>query len=241
MHYNSPRFYRELKDHTLQRYTVTCTLSFGIAGIMYGGIACFGYMTFGGNCSSFILNNYSPYDPLATVSRIAVGLSTLTAHPIVFMGVRDGVFDIFNISLQQQQTNPQLVSTVTLVLLSIVTIISIFIHDLGLINAVGGGLVATAIVFVFPTIMFQSIVTTNKQKQQEQQQQQNELQNLINPETIEDVQQQQCNDDGTTKVTASSNNNVSTTEGVITIILAIIGVVLGLVGAYIAVIMAEQK
>lgn len=38
-----------------------------------------------------MLNNCSPYDPLATVRRLDVGLSTLMAYPIVFIGLRDGV------------------------------------------------------------------------------------------------------------------------------------------------------
>ena len=74
-----------------------------MSAVVYSAIACFGFLTFGGNSSSYILNNYSPHDPLATVSRLAVGLSTLVAYPIVFMGVRDGFIDIFEISLADQE------------------------------------------------------------------------------------------------------------------------------------------
>jgi hypothetical protein len=38
------------------------------------------------------------------------------------------------------------------------TIVSFFVTDLGLINAVGGGLVTTPIVFLFPTIMFRRAI-----------------------------------------------------------------------------------
>lgn len=162
MHYNAPRFYRELKNRTLKEYSIICCISFSISGFLYIGIACFGYLTFGSNSSSFILNNYSPNDPLAIICRIAVGISTLTGYPIVFMGIRDGVLDIWNIPLQQQTTKQ--LNIITILLLFIVTIISIYIHDLGLINAVGGGIIATAIVFVFPTIMFLMIVYKNYKK-----------------------------------------------------------------------------
>jgi amino acid permease len=122
MHYNAPRFYRELKNRTLKQYSTICWIAFSISGLIYIGIACFGYLTFGSNSSSFILNNYSPNDPLAIICRVAVGISTLTAYPIVFMGIRDGVLDIWNIPIQQQ-TSHQL-NTITLLLLLIVTIIS---------------------------------------------------------------------------------------------------------------------
>lgn len=71
--------------------------------------------------------------PLATVSRLAVGLSTLVAYPIVFTGF----MDIFEISLADH-TGLEL-NYLTLFLLSLLTIIAVFVTDLGLINAVGGG------------------------------------------------------------------------------------------------------
>jgi hypothetical protein len=42
----------------------------------------------------------------------------------------------------------------TLVLLSILTVASCFITDLGLINSVGGGSTVTLVCFVFPALMF---------------------------------------------------------------------------------------
>lgn len=204
MHYNAPRFYRELKNRTLRKYSIICCISFGASGIIYIGIACFGYMTFGNNSSSFILNNYSPYDPLAILCRIAVGISTLTAYPLVFMGVRDGILDMYNIPIQQQ-TNQQL-NIITIVLLIVVTIISIFIHDLGLINAVGGGVVATAIVFVFPTFMFLMIIRQHK--------------------NIYDISIQHI----------SSYFEITSIS-----LIAIIGIIFGIVGAYTAVQLAKAK
>ncbi|VEU40603.1 unnamed protein product [Pseudo-nitzschia multistriata] len=70
MHYNSPRFYMELKERSIPRYALSVGLSFGLASIILILIAGSGYLTFGKNSSSYILNNYSPNDPLATASRI---------------------------------------------------------------------------------------------------------------------------------------------------------------------------
>lgn len=106
------------------------------------------------NSASFILNNYSSRDPLAIVSRLAVGISTLTAYPIVFHGVRDGVFDVLEIPFAEQRREKS--RQVTYVMLAVLTLTAIFISDLGLINAVGGGLVTTPIVFVFPTLMYKA-------------------------------------------------------------------------------------
>lgn len=156
MHYNAPRFYNELKDRSLQRFATAVSTSFGLSAVMYMAIASFGYLTFGGSSSSFILNSYSPRDPLASLSRILVGFSTLMAYPIVFTGARDGVIDILEIPLAEQ--TPERIRRLTLVLLTVLTVTAIFVTDLGLINAVGGGIIATAIVFVFPTMMFHGAI-----------------------------------------------------------------------------------
>lgn len=58
----------------------------------------------------------------------------------------------------------------TLGLLTVITLAGMFVTDLGLINAVGGGLVTTPIVFLFPTIMYRGAVkflSLDESKQQE--------------------------------------------------------------------------
>lgn len=232
MHYNSPRFYREIRDTNLQKYQVVVSTSFGISAVLYSGIAVFGFLTFGAHSDGFILNNYSPQDPLATFCRMAVGVSTLAAYPIVFIGVRDGVLDLMNVSMEQQTTRQ--LNIITIVLLTVVTVISIFIHDLGLINSIGGGLVATMIVFVFPTIMFYAVTRSEQQKLQEQQQYANctettKMIELSGPSDTDDC--------ATTTSTMRRHEN----QLIVTIGLAVIGVILGIIGAYIAVQMAEMK
>jgi amino acid permease len=91
MHYNSPRFYSELKDPTVPRFAIVVGTSFGFSAVINIVIASTGYLTFGGSCDGYILNNYSPQDNLATLCRLAVAVSTLLTYPIVFMGYRDGV------------------------------------------------------------------------------------------------------------------------------------------------------
>lgn len=91
MHYNSPRFYAELKDPTIPRFTQVVTISFGFSAIVNLAVAMAGFLTFGSNSDGYILNNYSPQDPLATVCRIAIATSTLLTYPIVFIGFRDGM------------------------------------------------------------------------------------------------------------------------------------------------------
>lgn len=156
MHYNAPRFFTELKRNTIPRFGVAVGCSFGLSAVIYVAIATAGFLTFGGSCDSYILNNYSSQDPLASICRIAIAVSTLLTFPIVFIGFRDGVLDVLEVP-QDLQTSSNL-NVLTLVLLAIITVAALFFDDLGSINAVGGGTLATAVVFLFPALMYSSAI-----------------------------------------------------------------------------------
>ena len=152
MHFNAPRFYAELKDANTSRFAKVVGYSFGLTSILYFLIAIVGFMTFGGNSSTYILNNYSSKDSLASLSRAAIGFCSLISYPLSFIGVRDNCLDILGIT-DEVDTDAKL-NVFTIFLLSIMTISSIFITDLGLINSAGGGTTAMFVCFIFPGIMF---------------------------------------------------------------------------------------
>ena len=60
----------------------------------------------------------------------------------------------------QTSTNLNILSVV---ILSVITALACHFTDLGLVNAVGGGALGTAVVFVFPSIMFYSAVRNQKE------------------------------------------------------------------------------
>jgi amino acid permease len=155
-HYNSPRFYTELKDHTIPRFKVVVAYSFGASSVVYILITAFGFLTFGANCDGYILNNYSTKDSLATSCRVSIAVAIICTYPVVFIGFRDGVLDLLQVPDEKQTSNN--LNLVSFVLLTVVTLIAMVVEDLGLINAVGGGTLATAIVFVFPTLMYRQAV-----------------------------------------------------------------------------------
>jgi len=155
MHYNSARFYNELKDKSLPRFGLAVALAFGLTSLLYVAIATCGYLTFGASCDGFILNNYSPYDTLIGMSRIAVGLSVVFTYPIVFFGVRGAVLDVVDTKTADQLANNH--GYLTLCLLTVITLTALVLKDVGMINAVGGGLITTPIVFIFPLMMYRGI------------------------------------------------------------------------------------
>ncbi len=166
MHYNIPRFYMELKDASVPRFGRAIGVSFALAACMYIVIAVAGFWTFGGHSGSYILNNYSPDDPLATTSRIGVFFSTLLIYPLAFIGVRDGCLDVFQVPLHRQTA--RFLNIFSVVLLAILTLFAVVFHDLGLINAVGGGAFATFLCIIFPALMYRQSVYQSPDKSPEE-------------------------------------------------------------------------
>lgn len=140
----------------MNRFRMVVGNAFGFSSFVYVLITCFGFLTFGGNCDGYILNNYSDKDSLATICRVAIAFSILFTYPITFMGFRDGVLDCLSLPMEKQTSTN--VNIITVTLLFIVTSLAILVTDLGFVNAIGGGTLATAIVFVFPALMYRAAV-----------------------------------------------------------------------------------
>ncbi len=158
-HYNAPRFYVELKHNTTKRFMMLSTISFLASSLFYAYIACVGFLTFGENADGYIINNYSTNDVIATICRVAIFIAVLLTYPIVFIGFRDGILDQFQVPTEKQTSGN--LNIISVILLTIITLSAVFIKDLSVVNAVGGGTLGTLIVFVFPTLMFASAIKDN--------------------------------------------------------------------------------
>ena len=155
-HYNAPKFYWELKNRTAETYTKVVYQSFIGAILIMIVISSMGFLTFGINSQSLILNNYSTLDPFMSLSRWAVVLSLIFSYPLAFVGVRDGIYNLFNLSQSQQQSPDQIRRTnqiVTVTLLSIITFIAAIMKDIRVILSLGGATFGNLLAYVFPAFM----------------------------------------------------------------------------------------
>ena len=153
-HYNAPRFHAELADNTVERFNTVVGSAYAISAIVFAVVAITGFLTFGEHGSGFILNNYSPYDPLVTASRATVALSIVFAYPLAFVGFRDGVLEV----LRVQDRSNEIVTAASVPLLLLVTVAAANVTDLALVLSVGGGTFSTAVASIFPAIMFRATV-----------------------------------------------------------------------------------
>jgi amino acid permease len=151
-HFNAPKYLAELKNNTMGRFTQVIAWSFGSSVALYSIITALGFLTFGAASNGLILNNYSTQDFLMSLSRIAVALSVTGSYPLLFDGTRDGLMDLFKVSKEKRSNS--LFNKITIGVLALTTVVASKLTDLGLVASVGGATFGTALVFIYPTIMF---------------------------------------------------------------------------------------
>lgn len=117
-------------------------------------ISSLGFLTFGENSSGFILDNYSYRDNFASASRLGVALSVIFAYPLLFLGGRDGWIALLGITGADSRTR----RSTTLLLLTVVTVLAIFMSDLTFVLSFSGATLSAAIIYIFPPLMFQALV-----------------------------------------------------------------------------------
>merc|ERR1712008_220498 len=100
-------------------------------------------------CSGLILNNYASSDWLAEVARIAIGVSLLTAYPLIFFNFKKQIVDLTGI--QKFATGQP--GVVNVLVLGSITILAVYLHDVGKVSAFSGACFGTFLIYVAPAVM----------------------------------------------------------------------------------------
>ncbi|CAM9652038.1 unnamed protein product [Chrysoparadoxa australica] len=149
-HFNAPLFHKELENNTNKRYNIMVGSSFAISIATMIAVTAFGFLTFGGNSSGLILNNYAASDGFAAAARVVVALSIMFSYPLCFVGLRDGILELRGIT----KPSDTMRTSWTVGLVGFVSLLSVFLTDLGFVNSFGGTLIANCIIYIFPATMF---------------------------------------------------------------------------------------
>jgi len=155
-HFAAPKFYTELKNNTIERLNLVVTSSFAISIGLFCVVASLGFLTFGTASDGLILNNYSNKDTLMSLSRVAVALSIVFSYPLVFVGTREGLLDLANVSAADR-TN-KLVDKITVLALAVVTAAALVVSDLSFVLSFAGATLGNALIYVMPALMFRSMI-----------------------------------------------------------------------------------
>jgi len=158
-HYNAASYYAELENPTLPRYNRVVYGGFAMAVGFFVAIAAAGHRTFGAASQGLILNSFAAADGLANAARALVGVAVACTYPLLFKGIRDGVWDLAgaNPETQEKYRTPLTVGLVALTVLA-----GIKITDLGFVVAFGGAILGSAIIYIIPSQIALSAVKKGK-------------------------------------------------------------------------------
>lgn len=154
-HYNAPVYYEQLdpgpNGNRDRRFFLVSMAGFAAAGLTMGLVMIGGFLTFGKSCSGLILNNYASSDPLAALARIAIGVSLLTAYPLVFYSFKKQIVDL--VGQRAEKLGTEQPAVLNLLVLGFVTIMALNLHDLGKLAAFAGACFGSFLIYVAPCLM----------------------------------------------------------------------------------------
>jgi amino acid permease len=161
-HYNSPNFYRSLKDTNSKRFRNMVNISFIVLIALYITTMTSGYSTFGDACQGNILLNYHPQDILATLGQLATGISILFGFPLVACGARESIIGVTTSlgfkDIAADKNHFLLVSGI----LALVTTIACTVKDVSLVVGLTGAALGSFIVYICPAIIYTKAVALIK-------------------------------------------------------------------------------
>ena len=115
-----------------------------------------GFLTFGSAAQGLILNNYAVTDKLISISRLAVTISLICSYPLLFVGTRDGLLDLLRV--KNEKRNPRFLNQITISILSVITIMALFVKDITFVASISGAILGTSLIFIFPTLMYRGYI-----------------------------------------------------------------------------------
>lgn len=149
-HFNAPDFLNDLEDNTEERFKKLVTRGFGITAVISAAMMSFGFLTFGGACQGVVLNNYADFDKGATLCRGLMALSVIGSYPFVFSGMKNGFFSLVG----KKEVSPRADKTFVRVGLTVITGLALVLKNAGFISAFMGAVCGSAIIYIFPSVMF---------------------------------------------------------------------------------------
>jgi sodium-coupled neutral amino acid transporter 11 len=171
-HFSAPDFYHSLADPsaannnnkddskpspTLQKFTKMTLAAFFAVTIINVLTITFGFLTFGGNSDGIILNNYSPKDFGASISRILVTISVIGGYPFLMSACRSEALELF---AKGKDVTQGLKRKATAILITILTGLCLVLKDAGFVISFNGSLMGSALIFTFPAFLFLKLTST---------------------------------------------------------------------------------
>jgi hypothetical protein len=157
-HYNTPKYYNEL-DKKNRVFAVAAKAHLATAAIYISSIFV-GLKLFGRHSKSFALASLSTSDPLAILANAAFGCSVLASQPLVFLVMRNTFVESLLPSALPAFKQHFTIKKVTVGLLALIAAVASRVTDVAVVGTVAGSLLGSAMMFVFPPLLYIKALNT---------------------------------------------------------------------------------
>ena len=109
--------------------------------------------------ASFDFISFSTYYTIPALTlflSLSNNFSNANRYPLLFVGTRDGYFDLLKIP--DEKRTDALQNKVTVGLLGVLTAMAWKLTDLSFVSSMSGAIFGTALIFVYPSLMFRGAV-----------------------------------------------------------------------------------
>ncbi|XP_049860474.1 putative sodium-coupled neutral amino acid transporter 7 [Schistocerca gregaria] len=148
--------YSCLHERTIFNFSICCGAAVFICMLSYTLAGTFGYLTFGADVTSDILESYSGYHPSVLIGITAIAIKTYTTYPILLFCGREAVNKIWCTFFYNSQADiavkePMRRAVIATTWFILTLLLAVLIPDMGIVIDCLGSL-AAIFIFVFPGI-----------------------------------------------------------------------------------------
>jgi len=151
IHFVAPDFYRDLKNNTKERFKFLSFAGFGVTVLLSTLMMALGFLTFGGNCSGMILNNYSNLDFGAAICRLLMAISLVGSYPFCFASMKNSFLQM---TAKGKEITVDANKKVTRLLLGGITAVALVLENVGFVVGLNGAVMGSAIIYIFPSLLY---------------------------------------------------------------------------------------
>ena len=157
-HYSLPPIYESLRDRSVKRMWIVMAASYSIVTVIYVVFAFCGYYLFGTDSQGNVLENFGGDSGAAvSVARVGTAFSIFGCFPLIFkagINALESQFFSEPDSRWNFEENPRVRVTVITVILAVLTLISLFLDDIGPVSSIEGAVTVLLLICAFPILIY---------------------------------------------------------------------------------------
>ncbi|KAH8077146.1 transmembrane amino acid transporter protein [Aureococcus anophagefferens] len=150
-HFNAPSFFQDA-GKKMKPYNAVIRNGFGLSILLNIAFMAAGFNTFGKGAKGLVLNNYATTDALAVVARALFGVSVVFTFPLAYNAVKTGLRGVAR-NMFAKTDAETLEKAVVGVPLALITAIALGVDDAGVVAALTGALMGSAVIYALPALM----------------------------------------------------------------------------------------